>query len=47
MTKKPKKVQAKPFTFEDWWGKRGYDVEHFKPCRQAWHDALKTVKGKP
>jgi hypothetical protein len=45
--KKHKVVQQKPFSFEDWWEKQDLDVEYFKPCRKAWYDALKTVKGKP
>ncbi len=39
MKKQPKRVQTKPLTFQDWWDKQGYDVEHFKPCRAAWNAA--------
>lgn len=30
--------------FEQWWETRDYGVEHFKPCRAAWNDALLAAK---
>jgi hypothetical protein len=35
----PKRVQTKPLTFQDWWEKQDFGVEHFKPCRAAWQAA--------
>ena len=46
-TIKHKKVQQKPFTFQDWWDKHGFDVRHFKPCRKAWNDAYERRKNNP
>jgi hypothetical protein len=36
-----KRVQTKPFTFQDWWDKEGhvFGVEAFKACRAAWNAA--------
>jgi hypothetical protein len=43
MNRTPKRVQQKPFSFQDWWEKQGYPVEMFKPCRAAWFAALKEA----